>query len=173
MWHVMEWRLIAFMVFPARTQKEQAWWVCIYEKYYNMNIRFYQGKFINRMAKIRSLKYKVSSNRYMSFLVFETHKTRVCLPVNELRLFFVWFHKNTSPTNKMRISFCQNHLHGIWVDKCYESKHSLVLARNPHVFNWPKSATQESMGGKENHENCKDIMLKKRFKSCRKSNYLK
>lgn len=57
------------------------------------------------------------------------------LPINKLRFFPVRFHKNSSTTNKMRISFCQNHLHSIGTFKRYKTEHSFLLAGDPYILN--------------------------------------
>jgi hypothetical protein len=49
----------------------------------------------------------------------------------------VRLHKNSSPTDIVRISFCQNCYHSLWVYKGHKTKHSLLLIWDPDILHWP------------------------------------
>ena len=55
--------------------------------------------------------------------------------------FLIRLNENPSITNKMRVSFGQNELHSLWINKGHKPKHTLLLVWNPHVLNWPINAS--------------------------------
>lgn len=66
-------------------------------------------------------------------------------PGHKFWLLLIRFHKNPGFTNIMGISLIQNYFNSFRIIKCYKSKHPSLLARNPYIFNFPKSTTQENM----------------------------
>lgn len=56
----------------------------------------------------------------------------------DFALLFVWLDEHTGVADEMRVALGKNELHGFWIVECDETKHPLLLIRDPHILNWPK-----------------------------------